>query len=341
MAAVLKLPGGRALAEAVQKSRDIAVKRAEHITNVLPIVVERFGLDHPPYSEPLQTFLSFAADWEKKPITSTKGLAEFLEYLEYFGQAIGKIPLPAPQSEADAVRLLSAHAAKGLEFKHVYVIRLNRGSFPTNYREPLFAFPDALRHSPPAHGENDRDLHDEEERRLFYVAITRARDSLVLCAKAGTGKKDPSPAGFLRELMSKMKDEPALRSGFARPYRVTLAASAHPLTSAVAPWLQLPPARNLQELPLSATGIEMYRTCPLQFKIHHDWRLLGEASASMQFGNAMHSTLKGYFARPEFPPSLEQLLDRFKQHFARLPFDDVVQRELYAKQGIQQLTMFA
>ena len=141
--------------------------------------------------------------------------------------------------------------------------------------------------------------------------------------------------------MSKMKDDPALSSRFARPYRVTLAASAHPLPSAVAPWLQLQPARNLQELPLSATGIEMYRTCPLQFKIHHDWRLLGEASASMQFGNAMHSTLKGYFARPEFPPSLEQLLDRFKQYFARLPFDDVVQRELYAKQGIQQLTMFA
>src|SRR5207248_1842569 len=136
----------------------------------------------------------FVAVWERKPITSTKGLAEFLEYLEYFHEAGGKVSPPAPEDEVDAVQLLSAHTAKGLEFSNVYVIRLNSNSFPVKYQEPLFAFPDVLRHSPPPADENQRDLHTEEERRLFYVAMTRARESLVLCAKPG-GKKDPSPAG--------------------------------------------------------------------------------------------------------------------------------------------------
>ena len=56
-----------------------------------------------------------------KPITETSQLTEFLEYLDLFGQAKGVIPLPVTSD--DAVRLLTAHAAKGLEFRHVAILR--------------------------------------------------------------------------------------------------------------------------------------------------------------------------------------------------------------------------
>ena len=327
--------GGHELAEALRKCRELAVTKSSPMSLIVPCVAREFDLDA--LDVALQTFVSFVAGWEKKAITSTRGLAEFLEYLDYFPEASGKIEMPAPQAEEDAVSLLTAHVAKGLEFKNVFVMRLNSGSFPTHFREPLFDFPNELRVSPPSADESAARLHKEEERRLFYVGITRARDSLTLCARPGTGK-DPSPAGFLRDLLKDMHTDPALRSRAARPYAISLKAAAS--TSPIATWLDLAPLRRLPEFTLSATGIERYERCPLQFKIHYDWRLPGDSPAAVQFGRAMHSALKFFFDQPGATPGLQTLLQHFRSALAGLPFDDLVQRELYAKQGIRQLTAF-
>ena len=78
----------------------------------------------------------------------------------------------------DAVRLMTVHSAKGLEFDHVWLLRVNSGSFQTSYKPPLFEFPAQLRGSVAA-GEG-KEVHDQEERRLFYVAITRATHRLTV-----------------------------------------------------------------------------------------------------------------------------------------------------------------
>ena len=54
------------------------------------------------------------------------------------------IPLTSNEDE-DAVRLMTAHGAKGLEFAHVFILRATSGSFPPNYRETLVEFPRELR----------------------------------------------------------------------------------------------------------------------------------------------------------------------------------------------------
>ena len=98
------------------------------------------------------------------------------------------------------MQLLTAHAAKGLEFRHVAVIRGSSTSFPCSYKEPLVAFPAELRRSDAASAD-DKTLHEQEERRLFYVAMTRAKDTLAMYANQGRGKKDPKPTQFLRDFM--------------------------------------------------------------------------------------------------------------------------------------------
>ena len=93
-------------------------------------------------------------------------------------------------SEGDGVNLLSIHASKGLEFKEVYVIDLMDGRFPNR---KLMSKGGSL----------------EEERRLFYVAVTRARDILYLSyAKFDKMKKMTFVASpFLREAGLIIKDE--------------------------------------------------------------------------------------------------------------------------------------
>ena len=82
----------------------------------------------------------FVREWQPKSETSR--LAEFVEYLDYFAQAGGQINLE--QDGGDAVQLMTVHAAKGLEFDHVFVLRLTQRGFPQAPRTSVLEFPGAL-----------------------------------------------------------------------------------------------------------------------------------------------------------------------------------------------------
>ena len=141
--------------------------------------------------------LKFAADWEQKTTTKNKELGEWIEYLDYFREAGGVIPLASNDNE-DAVRLMTAHGAKGLEFPHVFILRATSGSFPASYRETLVEFPRELRDPDSAAGGDDKTLYDQEERRLFYVAMTRAKDSLHIYGKQGIGTRQNAGWAYAR-----------------------------------------------------------------------------------------------------------------------------------------------
>jgi DNA helicase-2/ATP-dependent DNA helicase PcrA len=337
--AIASVPGGTMMTGTLERVREAITLQPLSMTALFDHVIRSFDLngEHPG----LTSFREFVSQWERKPTTERGDLAEFLEYLDYFVAAGGAVPLKEAPEQRDAVQLLTAHAAKGLEFRHVFVIRLNTSSFPTHYREPLFAFPNALRHSAVEVCE-EKSLHLQEERRLLYVAMTRAKDSLALYAKAGKGK-DSTPSGFLRELLKERSVGNALSCRTAQALQIDLPVPVPPETiSSVAPWILMPAREALKSMTLSATAIDMYERCPLQFKIAHDWRLPGEAVAAMHFGSAMHSALKNYFdvVRSGKTPSSQEALIMFEQALAAMPVEEKVQRELYLQQGRAQLRAF-
>jgi RecB family exonuclease len=177
---------------------------------------------------------------------------------------------------------------------------------------------------------------------LFYVAMTRARDSLTLYGKQGTGK-DKTPAGLLRELIK----DPGLRGCLlqrpARAFQTDLFGSAAPapdFVSRTAEWLSLAPGFPLNRL--SATAVETYETCPLQFKLEREWRIPRDVPAAMQYGAALHRVLRTYFdsVRQERPMAEEELVDLFRTDFAQAVIEDPYQRDLYEEQGTRQIRDF-
>ena len=119
-----------------------------------------------PSNENCDDFIEFVERWAKKPqaIVGEATLREFLEYLELFAEAGGKVCKPEDDDEGtpatlqmesagekqgkpekDAVHLMTVHAAKGLEFPVVFVIRFAGNSFPAKYKEDLVNFPNELR----------------------------------------------------------------------------------------------------------------------------------------------------------------------------------------------------
>ncbi len=143
----------------------------------------------------LDRFVNFVKEWERK--SEETQLRHFIEYLAYFYEAGGDICLEEEISD-DAVQLMTVHAAKGLEFPHVFILRLSKNDFPSGVRKVEFEFPpELMKEEQPKF-----DFQIQEERRLFYVALTRARQQLTLSTLVNKRKK-PSP--FLDDFLTNAK----------------------------------------------------------------------------------------------------------------------------------------
>ncbi len=331
-----EMEGGNTVLDAVRNVREEIAASAANTSAALQIILRRFNFDR--QSPALNAVIDFVRLWQAKPLTKSGDILEFVEYLAYFREAKGAICLPA--NDENAVHLLTAHTAKGLEFKHVFILRASSPSFPSSYKEPLFEFPRELYDPDSAAQGDDKTLHEQEERRLFYVAMTRARDFLTIYAKQGTGKVDKTPPGFLRDLLKDASLAPWLRQSIADGFQTDLFAHAPELTavSRTTEWLSLPPAFNLHER-LSASAVQTYETCPLQFKLDREWRIPSEAPAAMQYGASMHRVLRSYFdsVRFERPFSDDDLIKMLLADLADAGIADRYQRELYDRQGVTQL----
>jgi DNA helicase II / ATP-dependent DNA helicase PcrA len=339
-----RLAGGPAVLESVDKVHLEVEKDDVRADDAVKLVIRHFELQRSPL---VVAFLNFVDAWHKKAIAGTGSPSEFLEYLDYFVQAGGSIALP--RSADDAVQLLTAHAAKGLEFQHVAIIRGSSVCFPTAYHEPLIAFPPELRRSNASasggFAPDDKTLHEEEERRLFYVAMTRAKDTLAIYANQGQSKKDPKPTKFLREFMVRPDTRKFWSTRAAGAVQDTLFAEEEQRValqqSKVAEWLLMEPSEDFVS-GLSASAIEIYEGCPLRFKLEREWNLPREVSAALHYGKAMHDVLRTFYDAQRYQREIndDDLREQFRSALASAGIADRYQYELYLRQGLEQLRQF-
>ena len=123
----------------------------------------------------IHQFLQFAIENDKARDGDPKRhLLNWVRRLEVFGDERALREPPAAVEGIDAVRLLTIHASKGLEFKVVHIPTLGAGMFPLRWQGQRCPIPDGLL---PTEAIAD---HEEEEECLFFVALSRARDHLSL-----------------------------------------------------------------------------------------------------------------------------------------------------------------
>jgi DNA helicase II / ATP-dependent DNA helicase PcrA len=189
---------------------------------------------------------------------------------------------PDVDDVTDAVSVLTVHQAKGLEFSVVYVIGVADGRFPVRARRDLLTLPEALTGRV---GTDDADAHRAEERRLLYVAITRARDELLLSHAAASrpGGRHRRPSAFLAEALGRDVDDglngaapPALEPG--PPAVLDSPAGQH--------------GRGHDEpLSLSFSQVDDYLSCPLKYRLRHQVRVPTPPHHALVFGNALHQAV--------------------------------------------------
>ena len=192
--------------------------------------------------------------------------------------------------DADAVAVMTVHKAKGLEFPVVYLPGLVAGRFPaTGRREPL-PLPIALVNETLPEG----DYQLQEERRLFYVGMTRARDELILSHAADYGghrARRVSP--FVLEALDLPVAAGAAGAG-AKPSspleRLQGLDRTEPSPAAAR-------ARGDEPLMLSFYAIDDYLTCPLKYKYAHLLRVPLAPHHSIIYGSALHAAVSEFHKR--------------------------------------------
>ncbi|HEY4818667.1 MAG TPA: ATP-dependent DNA helicase [Candidatus Acidoferrum sp.] len=292
----------------------------------------------------------FVKEWEDK--SDTRKLPEFIEYLDFFEQANGAICLE-DNAPDDAVRLMTVHGAKGLEFSHVFVLRVNNNKFPQPERPHVFEFPAALMKE----GAPEEQFHNQEERRLFYVALTRAEDRLTITALAEKkGRVPPFIEDILMEPSIHRRDVLQLAPKPA-PISVNGTRTAVPaatgslfappverpkIFSRIANWAEtfLPPSP--EPLELNPSAVDSYRKCPQKYLFAYLWSLQEGAKATLTFGRVMHATIRRAMA--EFKKgnrlAFEEVQRLFETEWSVSGFEDEYQEGEYKKDGLEQLRAF-
>ena len=217
------------------------------------------------------------------PLLQRDRVDQFIPHLDLLIE-MGDDPAAAELDvDESSVSLLTAHGAKGLEFDTVYLVDLTEQRFPQYPRGNQLPFPPELRHA----GGDEKDEHYREERRLFYVGMTRARDRLVLChAQDLGGKRAARPSRFVHEAL-----------GLPAPPKGARGVSA---LEAIARYAPAPestasdPAPLPDDVPvvLSHSAIERYLECPLRYWYADVAHVPLPDSPALMFGNAIHHAIR-------------------------------------------------
>lgn len=182
-----------------------------------------------------------------------------------------------PELGPDVVNVMTVHASKGLEFPFVFIVNLVEQRFPSQRRGDPIEIPSGLIKD---RVEGDpKDHHLEEERRLFYVAMTRAKRGLfLLSAEDYGGTRKRKRSRFLTELDLESKLTNQIRNELEQPKQ------------------QPKPSEARHTLPqrVSFTQIAAFSTCPLQYKFAHVLKVPVFGRHSLSFGKTMHNTLQKF-----------------------------------------------
>lgn len=275
----------------------------------------------------LNLFLQKIQGFEVDHHTETKEMPTIVDLVDYLDMVIeaGENPAQAEIEDIDTINLMTVHSSKGLEFPVVFMVNLISGRFPTRNRGDAIEVPeDLIKETLPT-----GDEHIQEERRLFYVGMTRAKRYLYLTfGNNYGGKRDNIPSGYLNETgleieeiknTQEKKDKQKGLFGVETKFRD-------------------PKIMKIEgKVPeyISYSQIDNYLICPLRYKYSYTLRVPTPPNHSLSFGNTIHETLKEFHTQKMFGkrPTLEELLSIYEKRWDPLGYVDEKHRKQRFESG--------
>ncbi len=249
-------------------------------------------------------------------------LADFVKYLELLENY--QVPLKTKSNDLfNGVRLMTAHGAKGLEFDVVYLVNVVDKHWGNKISKQPFKLP--------IHG---IEQGNADERRLFFVALTRARKEVIMTyAKKKIDGRDQLPTQFLAEI-----DEKFLKEKDVKKIELDFLKNTQLLASEVnRVKINLKNKEYLNRLflqrGLNATAVNNYLQCPWLYFFKSLLKIPTAYNKNMAYGNVMHKTLEEFFekVRREQKTSKKLLVDIFRKNAEKGFLNDSDKQEALGK----------
>lgn len=245
-----------------------------------------------------------------------------------------------PNTGPESLKIMTIHAAKGLEFENVFIINLVDQRFPTRGKKDTIEIPETLIKDILPEG----DFHLQEERRLFYVAMTRAKTNLYLSwGRDYGGAKLKKPSIFLEETNLVPSEKINTATG-----KVVFNTPTEKPKKVV--YKQIPTR-------FSYSAINQFINCPLEYKYRTYLKIPMRGAPQLSFGVTIHSTFQRFMelyheatAAPQqdlfskekkiLVPSFKTLEELYTKHWVDEWFDDKPQKEAFRNKGKNFLKIF-
>ncbi len=263
----------------------------------------------------LETFFSFLK--EEVARDPMLDLQRFVQLLDLMQNEKLALPYSRISGTEKGVNLLTVHGSKGLEFEHVFITGMNAHLWEKkNNRTTAFKFPNTLFSSLPSTNPN------EELRRLFYVAITRAEKHLQISWVENTASnKDAQASMFVSEIL----EERGLSVQKAVVSEEEL-IKFEVMNYSFRPQIETCEKDFIEPLVagfvMSVSALNSYLDCPLSFYYSNLIRIPSGKSESMEFGSAIHFALQRLFEEMQKDPSKkfpskEWMIENFRWFLSR------------------------
>lgn len=237
-----------------------------------------------------------------------KKVMDFLEYAKILDEVGEKAP-NEQLIDANSIKVLTVHSAKGLEFDAVLLPGMVNGKFPSVSRKDPFEIPEELIEEILPHGNH----HIEEERRLFYVASTRPKERLIFTySDFYDGKKHWKVSPFIQEIDG---IDLALIKNHAAEKKSQMQQQL-PIDDGIGARRNHHGLKEGSFSLLSYTQIDTFGQCPQKYQFRYLYNLQTPPSSTLNFGLSIHGALKDFYAflkknPPEKDDDLFPVLQKF------------------------------
>ncbi|MDD4382243.1 MAG: ATP-dependent DNA helicase [Candidatus Dojkabacteria bacterium] len=284
----------------------------------------------------IQKFFELIKQYEKD--NSDTNIYEYVDYLNYCIE-IGESPIvdQSEMEEFNGVNILTVHGAKGLEFPVVFLVDLVSQRFPAQNRGDAIPIPESLIKETYDTTMSNAEAHLGEERRLFYVGATRAKEKLYLTAAkyygdAKTGKK---PSIFLNEILDEKVIEDFEKIEKEKNIGVISIENYEPL---VPKDMKVDLMRSF-----SYSQLRTYEECPRKYEYSYILKVPQKPSSVLSFGITIHNTLRDFYTILKRSkeglegmykaPTLKDLLEIYDKSWISTGYESTKQEKGRKKEG--------
>ena len=274
-------------------------------------------------------------------------LQEFVNYLDYSIE-IGESPNvdEVDIGDVNAVNIMTVHASKGLEFPVVFLVNLVKDKFPARGRADAIPIPDGLIKEVGVEDMDEKEQNIQEERRLFYVGVTRAKEKLYLTAANyyEGAKRKKKPSMFLEELLDrnvdKEFDQADKKDDSDSVFNMKFVNN--PDYGSIIGDTKMDLAKRF-----SYSQLNTYQKCPRKYEYANVIKIPSKPYAATSFGTSIHNTLRDFYtiliqSKTGLngiiqAPTLQDLLALYEKNWVHVGYESSKHEKIQKNKGIEIL----